>query len=346
MKLRNLKILLTFVCASAVAFNYVIDTAHRPSSEKNTFTRADKAPAKAASDLKASTSSTSALNTSVSTLSGNGIRIKHETSSTTTADMGTVFDLLEAMVVADPDDIASRADNEARLLEQLEQSPQLIGELLKRYPKTSSKDTQRLIRELLVTSQRPQVEKYALEQVANGDPRKVSAWLSLLRDAGLTSPASRAHMFKLLEAISQPEQVRSALLAFTPYIVPLSERDTILDDLHTYTDHADETIRSAAIKTIGKWGNSADASTIETALFDASPLVRQTAIQTAFTSTIRSDGIKSKLLNIIKNSEENWHLRIEAHSALTGYTLDGDDYQDFYEFHQLRGTTDSVSPKG
>ena len=152
-------------------------------------------------------------------------------------------------------------------------------------------------------------------------------------------------MLQQLEAISQPEHVRSALLAFTPDIVPLKERNTVLNDLHTYTDHADENIRSAAIETIGKWGDSADANTIETALFDVSPKVRQTAIQTAFTSTIRSDGIKSTLLSIINNAEEDWHLRIEAHGALTGYTLDGNDYQNFYEFHQLRGAADSVSPK-
>lgn len=95
--------------------------------------------------------------------------------------MGIVLDLIEAMVAADPDDIASRAENEAQLLEQLQQSPQLIGELLERYPKTSSKDTQKLIRELLITSQHPQIEQYALEQVASGDPHKVSVGLVVKR---------------------------------------------------------------------------------------------------------------------------------------------------------------------
>lgn len=248
----------------------------------------------------------------------------------------SLLSLVKQTATLDDGALEQLANGQAQLLQDLEKSPQLIDGLLAVYPDFSSDAEKQLVRTLLASAQDPAVEAYAMEQVESGNDHSASDWLALLHQKGIHESTTRDDMVAALPQFTDPANLRSAILALTPGIVSIDEREAVVAELNSYVAHADEHVRSAAVEAVTRWGDPQNAHVIEEALFDASPLVRRAALFAASASPVRSDNIKTSLLQIMNDSGEDWPLRMDAYSALSSYGLEGGDYEDLYEFDQER----------
>ena len=245
----------------------------------------------------------------------------------------SLVELIKHTAALDEYAVDELAEKEALLLKQLKQSPQLIDELLDIYLGLQSGPEKQLLRSLFATTQSLAIESYAIEQIKTGEPKSTSDWLALLRDSGIQASSTRNDLLAKLPSLTNSPDLRSALLAITPHVVSPEERQTVLRELDAFVDHTNQQVRSAAIESLSKWGGNEHAHIIEDALFDTSTEVRTAALLAAFSSTIRSEKIKASLLHIMNDSNEDLDLRTEAHSALSGYSLEGGDYENFYQYH-------------
>lgn len=226
------------------------------------------------------------------------------------------------------------AETEVEFLNSLDQSPHKILPLLNIYEQSPDGETKDLLRSLLATTGNLEIEQRAIEQVTSGDLTNRSDWLALLRDTGIHSSQGRNALLNQLPNFDQPEELSSAILAFAPQIVSASQRQDIIDQLSPYLNHNDDIVRNAAVVSLSRWADSGQSYILEQALTDSSDGVRQAAVLASFTSTIKSDYIKTILLDIMLDDNENWPLRMDAHNALTGYTLQDTEYDEFFQFHQ------------
>ena len=249
-------------------------------------------------------------------------------------ELDSLLLLIKNIAGLDKNALEIRAKTEVEFLNILEQSPQLIHPLLNSFvqlPEGKSKD---LLRSLLATTGSLEIEHRAIEQVSLGDATNRADWLALLRDTGIQTLDGRNSLLEQLTNLNQPEELSNALLAFSPQIVSASQRQDIIDQLSPYLNHTDDIVRNAAVESLSRWADSDQSYILEQALTDSSDRVRQAAVFAAFTSTIKSDYIKTILLGIMRDDNESWPLRMDAHNALTGYTLQGQEYDEFFQFHQ------------
>lgn len=231
-------------------------------------------------------------------------------------------------------DLDEQAKTEVKFLNSLDQSPHTILPLLNTYEQSPDGETKDLLRSLLATTGNLEIEQRAIEQVTSGDLTNRADWLALLRDTGIHSSQGRNALLNQLPNFDQPEELSSAILAFAPQIVSASQRQDLIDQLSPYLNHNDDIVRNAAVESLSKWADSGQSYILEQALTDSSEGVRQAAVLAAFTSTIKSDYIKTILLDIMLDDDENQSLRMDAHNALTGYTLQDTEYDEFFQFHQ------------
>jgi hypothetical protein len=250
-----------------------------------------------------------------------------------TKNLQPLLELTMQTVNSDESSLDDLAHTEVQFLQQMQQSPQLIDDLLKVYLDLPSGGEKQLLRSLLAATESSDIEQRAIETIITADGGSKSDWLVLLRDLGINSSDSRNKLFEIMPNLTESEDLSAAILSIAPQVVSAAERETILSELYQYTGYADEQIRSAAIESLSKWADSNQAYIIEQALFDTSDTVRQTAVFAAYASTIKSEQIRSSLLAIMNDNIEDWHLRMDAHDALKGYPLQGVDYDDFYQFH-------------
>ena len=272
----------------------------------------------------------------------------HATGTGVTDKLQPLLVIIEQYVSSDDSSLDELSDTESRFLQQIQQSPRLIDDLLLVYLDLPSGDEKHLLRSLLAATGSFDIEQNAIEHIITGDDASKSDWLALLRDLGVSSSDSRSKLFTEMPLLTEVEDLRAAILAITPQVVSPGERQVVLSELSQYINNADEQIRSAAIESLSKWADNEQAYIIEQALSDPSVIVRKAALFAAFSSKIQSESIKSSLLTIMSDSDEDWGLRMEAYAALKGYSLQGDGYDDFYWFHQQLQAVDKDAgrPKG
>lgn len=246
-------------------------------------------------------------------------------------------------------DIDTLAKTESKLLKQLAHSPELIPGLLQSYSQLQDSETKEFLRSMLSASGDYAVETHALEQVwVTSNVEEQQQWLELLADTGVNTSGSREELLNGMHSLSEPVSVSTALQAIVPQNVSLEERTQVIDQLSMYSNSNDELIRSAGVEALSRWADKGNTYFLESALTDKSFLVRQTAVQSAFVSGIKSDAIKQELLDIVSSEEQPYALRMDAHAALQAYPLQEDEYEALHAFQQSIDALEEVSggPKG
>lgn len=234
-----------------------------------------------------------------------------------------------------PDSIDELARGEAALLELLDSSDSISKALLDLYSQPQSAKQKELVAALLATSASQSIETEALARLNSAQsPESRSDWLRLLANRGVSSADGRNAILSTLPNLEHGHDIRNAMASLTQDSVPLEERRQILMSLEEKVyDHRD-IVRGGAIEAIGRWGNNEHAAIIESALFDESEQVRSVALMTAFSSKIRDPQLKSSLLRILNNEDEQWQFRMQAYTALDSYQLDDEEYEELYRFSE------------
>ena len=231
-------------------------------------------------------------------------------------------------------DIDTQVKTETDFISIVDHTPELIKPLISVYIHMADGQSKEFLRSLLSTTASRQIQEDAMVYLQNGNIEFRSDWLSLLRDTGVHTSKARDKLFNIIPSLDQPQSIRDAILAVTPAIVSANERFAVVNQLGTYLHHSDELVRSAAIESLSKWADNSHASIIEQALIDSTQQVRYAAISAAHTSAVRSDYIEAMLVDLMINPNEDLQMRIHSYNALSNYSLQGQHYHQYYQFHQ------------
>jgi len=231
-------------------------------------------------------------------------------------------------------DLDTQTKTQTEFINVIDHSPELINPLLSVYQQMPQSDSKDLLRSLLATTGSSRIQSRAIDYLSSGQTQFQSDWLALLRDSGVHSAQTREQLFNIIPTLSQPQAMHDAIMAITPQIVSADERFAVLNQLNTYAHHNEDIVRTAAIETISRWADDSHAHVIEQALGDSSENVRYAAISAAYSSGIRSDYIESNLIDVMNNTNEDLQMRIHAYNALSNYSLQGQNYDQYYQFHQ------------
>ena len=228
----------------------------------------------------------------------------------------------------------TQVKTEIEFLNIIDDSPELIDPLLSVYQQMRDSETKEFLRSLLTMTSSREIQQRAIDYLSSGQLENQHEWLLLLRDTGVHSASSRQALFNIIPTLNEPQAIHDAILAITPQIVSADERQSVINQLSNYMNHNSELVRIAAIESLSKWADNSHAHVLEQALSDASDSVRHAAISAAYGSGVRSDYIESILLGVMTNSSEDLQMRIHAYNALSNYTLQGQNYDQYYHFHQ------------
>jgi len=224
------------------------------------------------------------------------------------------------------------AAKELNVVQLLRQSPELVDQYLALYVDTVDEALGNTILSLLAASGSPSVESYALENIGLADSASDDKWIKLLAAVGVNSKVNREQLLNVMDYVQEPKFISTAIAAFSPQAVPVDEQAAIIQRLSLYTSSDDELVRAASIETLSGWPGEDHTHLLELGLSDESEHVRNRAVYAATYSGAKSEVIKSQLLEILSNDGEDPALRIDAHEALTNYSLSDDEKEKLYEF--------------
>lgn len=251
------------------------------------------------------------------------------------------IDALESLLVSIKDVVGSglvaidqRVNSEVEFLSYLNRSPHMLLSILDRYEQFPDGKTKEHLRALLATSGNLEIESHAIQQLTSEQVTNRKDWSALLRNTGIHTTEGRNIMLDQLQNFSDTETISDTLLAIIPQVTGAGEKQKIIDQLSSYVNHHDENVRSAAVVSVTRWADSNQSYILEQAITDTSEKVRQAAVSAAFTSSIKSEAIKTMLLDIMQDDNENWSLRVDAHNALSAYSLLDQEHAEFFRFHQ------------
>ncbi|MGI9293696.1 MAG: HEAT repeat domain-containing protein [Pseudomonadales bacterium] len=225
----------------------------------------------------------------------------------------------------------------AQAIELILQNSELVEEVFERYERSLSNQEKGVLSSLLidlsaVKEDSREIEKYVVNQIVTGTGQKQSEWLALISELGVRSVESRDQVMSLLPSLSEAVDLSSAISSLVPQLVSEQEQNRVLNEVASYIYHENPAVRASAINSAALWGGSEQAGIVEQGLRDESPDVRHAAATSALISNVQSDEIKTTLLSIMNDRSEDIATRIQAHYALTRYTLSGHDYDAYYEF--------------
>ncbi len=233
----------------------------------------------------------------------------------------------------------SAASETVNLLDAIPRTTSDVNALLSQYQSANDQALKSRLRTLLASSNDAAVEPYALSQiVSESDPAAQKDWLALLAQRGIAASDTRQTILKLIPSLTNAQTQRYAITALEPAVVPIDQRQAVVRELANFSQAGNEEVRSAAIEMIGRWGDPSYAHVIENALFDPAASVRSAALFAAYTSTVRTEQIKSSLLKIMQSDDESWDFRMDAYSALSSYQLNAQEHQQLYRFDREKQT--------
>jgi HEAT repeat protein len=118
-----------------------------------------------------------------------------------------------------------------------------------------------------------------------------------------------------------------AIAVLQPAAVDPSENAAVVKELQNFIKHDDTAVRAQAIGTLAAWDKTGEsAATLRQALGDPSEEVRWAAITAIAENRIRSDTLKSALINIANNANESPNIRLTAANALERFALAKEEY--------------------
>ncbi len=233
-----------------------------------------------------------------------------------------------------PYNVGGVSEEFARLLSE---SPELISEVMEQFGQLEFGLDKEILLSMLIDSSmmlgNNEIEIQAMKMIGSGNYDHDDGLYVLSKEIGVRTAQSRELLLNKLPSLSAPEQVHAVIESFVPQIVAAEEKQKLIAELTPYLNDPDDRVRGSTIKALGTWGGQEQVPTIVGGLQDHSGDIRHASAVTALRSSVRSDEIKFNLLDIMNNPSEETDIRQQAYYALSNYTLDGQDYEDYYSFN-------------
>jgi hypothetical protein len=226
-----------------------------------------------------------------------------------------------------------------RLVERARNDPATLRALFRRFESEQDPNKRLLLKSLLSRVANPEVLSFSLRLAGSGDPRMRLEGFDLLHRQASDAPEVRALVKRSLSEERDPQVLAQAVGALHPTAVGPEETREVVGLLRGLTQNPDPMVRRQTIMTLAQWDRSGEvAGSLNQALTDEVPEVRQAAIWATAEAGVRTDGMKAALLATVRNENEKPEIRASAVQALSRFPLTGPEYASYDEVRsQLSG---------
>jgi len=220
----------------------------------------------------------------------------------------------------------------------LQDSPELLDEFVLSFANQPDGIEQDIMLNLLLESAlvvgEDELEQLTVEMISSGQYDHENGVYQLSRELGVRDQASRDSLLGKLPTLSEPQKISAVIDSIVPQIVSADERQSVVAEISPYLGSSDDQVRSAAVKALGSWGGQEQAPIINNALSDHAGDVRHAGAVAALRSNVRSGDVRSSLLALMNDQSEELDIRQQAFYALSNYSLEGREYEEYYQFNQ------------
>lgn len=202
-----------------------------------------------------------------------------------------------------------------------------LRSLIERFDRERDPKDRQLLKEALSSIQSPEVLALSARLAASADPAQRQDAFDILKQLSSNAPEVRQLLKQAMATEQSPAVLSQAIAALTPSVVAASESEAIVGQLTSLAQHADPAVRSQSVLQLGQWDRSAQAEgRLQQALADQAPQVRQAAVTAIGEAGIRSDSMKSALIEILRNGSESPQVKDGALHALERFSLSKDEF--------------------
>ncbi len=214
------------------------------------------------------------------------------------------------------------ADDLFRLVNQ---NPALIDDILQAYSQVQHPDAASLFFELMMSSEDKNLESKIVEKLENAPQNETKKWFKLMTYIGANNEKSRQLVLQKMQQADSPSLIL-AMQALQPSNAYSHERKKITTTLTQYLQHQDDSVRASALRSLGHWSRGKKQSKQQETLViqglnDSATLMKFSAILSIYENNITSDKVKNKLLNIMRDVNQNIEERFIAANALERFEL-------------------------
>lgn len=173
-----------------------------------------------------------------------------------------------------------------------------------------------------------------VHELAEANDADYDQWAFVLGISNINTTSARKALFGVLPGIDDEDVVAASLTAIQPALLPPDERVHVLSELAVYAESNSETIKSAALMTLGNWSANDYIHIVEESLINGSEHEKVSALYAVADGTLRSDDIRYQLFSMLNDESESIDLRLHAYASLSHFSLDAQEYAQFYAFYE------------
>ena len=219
-------------------------------------------------------------------------------------------------------------------------NPQLISQLLNRFLDIDDPQGRQRVLELISYSN--QTDNYAVEQqilkkINLG--QRINEWISVLSETGVYTTESIDILNQQLDYYLDGQSAADAINAINKGTlkffnkIPRETREAFTSQVQRHLRSENVEIRSAALRSLAGFPVPDSEAFIVEALGDSSGLIRQSAMQSLMRGEFPSRNVSDALIALMNDEENAYQTRVAATLALRRYNLEGQDYDDLYNFN-------------
>jgi hypothetical protein len=202
-------------------------------------------------------------------------------------------------------------------------------ELMERYLRAADGDGKRILAHLLSALHTPDVLTFAMNLSSATDVSQRQQGFELLASMQVKLPEVRQLAIHALKTEKEPALLTNAIAALQPAAVEPSESEAVIEQLRALTDHTDPGARARALGALASWDKTGDSSGfLVQALADPSDEVRWAAINAIGENRLRSEEIKTALMDLANNGDELADIRLAAAAGLERFPLSKEESED------------------
>ncbi len=248
----------------------------------------------------------------------------------------TIDELMEALNSDDPAKIFN-----SNIFDFAANNPVFIDQLLSNFLSIEGEQGIAGAREILRMANRRnnfQVEKNIIDRIRLGEDQ--SEWISTLADFGANTVEGLSFLTERLDYQLEGAEIGNAIQAINKGSdrlfnkIPRETREQFTAQLAKQVHSQDSITRAAAISSLAAYPIKDSENVIIKALSDSERVVQYSALQTLMRGEFQSDPIRDALLNIVRDNTVDLALRASTAHTLRRYNLEGQNYDDLYNFNQ------------
>ena len=218
--------------------------------------------------------------------------------------------------------------------------PKLINQLLDRFLDIDDLQAKQRVLELLSYSNQTDnysVEHQILEKINLGV--RTDEWLSVLGETGVYTTASIDTLNQQLDYFLDGQPAADAINAINKGTlkffnkIPRETREAFTEQVQRHLTSEDVAVRGAALRSLAGFPVPDSEAFIVQALGDSNSMIRQSAMQSLMRGEFPSRSVSDALIALINDEENAYQTRVAATYALRRYNLEGQDYDDLYNFN-------------